>query len=90
LVETLSVILGQLARNLSHLGGRPRDQEMFVVGFHGNCVHIAGGIFAADSIARARLKGFPVELVPLQFSRGYSLLILMCITKKKNKKQMDF
>ena len=74
-VETLSTTLGQLARNPSHPGGRPRDQ-VFLVGFHGNCVHIARGIFAADSIASAWLKRFLVEPVLLQFSRGYNLLTI--------------
>ncbi|KAF7592742.1 hypothetical protein BBP40_012500 [Aspergillus hancockii] len=76
LVDTLSVMLGQLAKNIKARIGRARlqDQEVFVVGFHGYQVHIARGYFSAATIARIHSKGCSEdEVVELQFSRGYDL-----------------
>ncbi|OOF97274.1 hypothetical protein ASPCADRAFT_206090 [Aspergillus carbonarius ITEM 5010] len=76
LVETFSVMLGQLARNISVLGnsaGR-RDQDVFVIGFHGLHLHIAHGLFRADTVSRVHSKGCSAhEAFDLRFTRGYNL-----------------
>jgi hypothetical protein len=74
LVETLSVMLGQLARNFAYLSRRSRDQEVFVIGFHGYKMHIARGYFTREMITRVHVEGCSEgELVDLQFSRGFDL-----------------
>lgn len=69
-------MLGQLAKNISlHSGpAGPQDQEVFVVGFHGRYVHIAHGVFLADTILRVHSEGCSTdEVFALKFSRGYDL-----------------
>ncbi|RAL00464.1 uncharacterized protein BO80DRAFT_383146 [Aspergillus ibericus CBS 121593] len=76
LEETLSVMLGQLASNLSakdRSAGR-KDEEVFVVGFHGLYLHIAHGHFRADTISRVHAKGCSDhEVFDLKFTRGHNL-----------------
>ncbi|RAQ80830.1 hypothetical protein COH21_001190 [Aspergillus flavus] len=74
--ETLSVMLGQLAQNMTVRTGKAgvQDQEVFVVGFHGPQFHIARTLFAADLVARVHPRGCSNnEVIELQFTRGYDL-----------------
>ncbi|KNG88944.1 hypothetical protein ANOM_002205 [Aspergillus nomiae NRRL 13137] len=74
--ETLSVMLGQLAQNMTVRTGKPgvQDQEVFVVGFHGPFVHIARAFFAADLVARVHPRGCSNdEVLELKFTRDYDL-----------------
>ncbi|OGM49042.1 hypothetical protein ABOM_002361 [Aspergillus bombycis] len=74
--ETLSVMLGQLAQNMTVRTGKAgvQDQEVFVVGFHGPHVHIARVLFAADLVARVHPRGCSNdEVLELKFTRGYDL-----------------
>ncbi|PWY88928.1 hypothetical protein BO70DRAFT_157288 [Aspergillus heteromorphus CBS 117.55] len=79
LSETLSIMLGQLAKNTSILqreGRGPQDQETFVIGFHVPCFHVAYGLFPAATVARVHLQGFSLaEVFDLKFSRGYDLCL---------------
>ncbi|KAK1148653.1 hypothetical protein N8T08_008538 [Aspergillus melleus] len=78
LVETLSIMLGQLAKNIAlhHVHAGPHDQEVFVVGFHGRYVHIAHGLFLADTIMRVHSEGCSTdEVFALKFTRGYDLTL---------------
>lgn len=78
LVETVSVMLGQLATNINIRSGDTslQDQEVFVVGFFGPNVHIARGFFAADVIARVHVNGpSGNEGFELKFTRGYNLCL---------------
>ncbi|PLB48046.1 hypothetical protein P170DRAFT_204622 [Aspergillus steynii IBT 23096] len=78
LAETLSIMLGQLAKNITLHSGHagPQDQEVFVVGFHGRYVHIAHGLFLADTIMRVHSEGCTAdEVFALKFSRGYDLCL---------------
>ncbi|PYI04577.1 hypothetical protein BO78DRAFT_320064 [Aspergillus sclerotiicarbonarius CBS 121057] len=75
LMETLSIMLGHLARNMS-CGGGLQDQEVYTVGFHGSYLHIGHGLFLADTIRRVHSNGFSSEEVfDLRFSRSYNLLL---------------
>ncbi|KJK65249.1 hypothetical protein P875_00010470 [Aspergillus parasiticus SU-1] len=74
--ETLSVMLGQLAQNMTVRTGKAgvQDQEVFVVGFHGSHIHIARTFLAADLVARVHPRGCSNdEVIELQFTRGYDL-----------------
>ncbi|KAE8339878.1 hypothetical protein BDV24DRAFT_175856 [Aspergillus arachidicola] len=74
--ETLSVMLGQLAQNMTVRTGKAgvQDQDVFVVGFHGPHIHIARTFFAADLVARVHPRGCSNdEVMELQFTRGYDL-----------------
>ncbi|PGG96325.1 hypothetical protein AJ79_09630 [Helicocarpus griseus UAMH5409] len=73
--ETLCVMLGQLAANISHSRDKKlQDQEVFVTGFHGHHIHFARGFFTADSVSRVQSAGCSeVEQFELMFSRGYDL-----------------
>ncbi|OGM49519.1 hypothetical protein ABOM_001648, partial [Aspergillus bombycis] len=74
--ETLSVMLGQLAKNLSMQtgGAGSREQEVFVIGFHGLYLHIARGLFTASMISRVHSKGCSEnEVFELKFTQGYNL-----------------
>ncbi|KAE8157634.1 hypothetical protein BDV40DRAFT_292519 [Aspergillus tamarii] len=76
LAKTLSVMLGQLAQNMTVRTGKAgvQDQEAFVVGFHGLHVHIARALFAADLVARVHPRGCSRdEVIELKFTRGYDL-----------------
>ncbi|KAE8402303.1 hypothetical protein BDV37DRAFT_295455 [Aspergillus pseudonomiae] len=71
LAEILSIMLGQLARNLS---GGYEDQEVFVIGFYERCIYIARGLFGKELISRVHVKGCTQDdTVELQFTRGYDL-----------------
>ncbi|KAE8334235.1 hypothetical protein BDV24DRAFT_146198 [Aspergillus arachidicola] len=71
LAEILSIMLGQLARNRNV---DSRDQEAFIIGFHGRYVYIARGYFTSELISRAHLKGCTEdETIKIQFTRGYDL-----------------
>ena len=73
LAETLSGMLGHLAANLKSCNGLC-DQEVFVVGFHGEHFHIARGYFKSDVISRVYRKGCSeFEEFELKFTRGYDL-----------------
>ncbi|KAJ9313861.1 hypothetical protein DTO271D3_5955 [Paecilomyces variotii] len=74
LEETLSVMIGQLVGNIKIQDNHSCDQEVFVVGFHGACVHIAHGLFTTDMISRVHSKGCQSdEIFQLNFTRGYDL-----------------
>ncbi|PWY94578.1 hypothetical protein BO94DRAFT_531523 [Aspergillus sclerotioniger CBS 115572] len=66
-------MLGQLAINIrvqAHL----QDQEVFLLGYHGDRVHIVRGYFSKERIARVLAKGFSdKEVFELGFSRGWDL-----------------
>ncbi|KAH8434850.1 uncharacterized protein LDX57_012481 [Aspergillus melleus] len=69
--ETLSAMLGQLARNIRN---PVRDQEVFVVGLYGPYFYIARGFFAAATIVRVHTKGCSDdETTELKFTRNYDL-----------------
>ncbi|RAK99516.1 uncharacterized protein BO80DRAFT_359147 [Aspergillus ibericus CBS 121593] len=75
LMETLSIMLGHLARNLPR-SGELQDQEVYTVGFHGSYLHIGHGLFPADTIKRVHIKGFSSEEVfDMRFSRSYNLYL---------------
>ncbi|KAE8316150.1 hypothetical protein BDV41DRAFT_529196 [Aspergillus transmontanensis] len=76
LMETLSIMLGQLAKTMSKRTGNTgvQDQEIFVVGFYGRYIHVAHGLFPADTIAWVYSQGFSKdEAFDLKFTRGYDL-----------------
>ena len=69
--ETLSAMLGQLARNIRN---PVRDQEVFVVGLYGPYFYIARGFFAAATIGRVHTKGCSEgETAKFKFTRNYDL-----------------
>ncbi|KAI9037346.1 uncharacterized protein KD926_000633 [Aspergillus affinis] len=69
--ETLSAMLGQLARNRQ---SPVRDQEVFIVGLYGPYLYIARGFFTAATIARVHTKGCAEgETTELKFTRNYDL-----------------
>ncbi|PLB55418.1 hypothetical protein P170DRAFT_443215 [Aspergillus steynii IBT 23096] len=71
LAETLNIMLGQLAANLSVPF---QDQDAFVVGYYGSCVFVARGSFSGDMISRVHSNGCSEEDVfQLKFTRGYDL-----------------
>ncbi|KAE8152276.1 hypothetical protein BDV25DRAFT_138091 [Aspergillus avenaceus] len=76
LTETLSIMLGQLAKNifLPGDGAQVQDQEVYAVGFRGAYFHIVYGYFPAGTITRVHSKGCARdEKLTLRFSRGYHL-----------------
>ncbi|KAL1852565.1 hypothetical protein Plec18170_005696 [Paecilomyces lecythidis] len=77
LEDTLSVMLGQLAKNVKFRNGHTgfQDQEVFVLGFHGLGFHIVRGFFTADVISRVQVNGCSVDdAFELRFTRSYNLL----------------
>ncbi|KAB8226235.1 hypothetical protein BDV33DRAFT_187008 [Aspergillus novoparasiticus] len=77
-METLSIMLGQLAKNTSIRTGNlvVQDQEVYMVGFYGRYIHIARGLFPADTIARVHSQGCSKdEAFDLKFTRGYDLCL---------------
>ncbi|KAE8382749.1 hypothetical protein BDV26DRAFT_288307 [Aspergillus bertholletiae] len=71
LADILSIMLGQLAKNLNR---HSKDQEVFIIGFYGQCIYIARGYFTSDIISRAHLKGCKEDdAIEIQFTRGYNL-----------------
>ncbi|PLB43627.1 hypothetical protein P170DRAFT_459282 [Aspergillus steynii IBT 23096] len=76
--ETLSVMLGQLAASMS-IQSESRgfqDQETFAIGFHGLHIHIACGVFTADSISKVQREGCSKDdIFDLSFTRGYNLCV---------------
>ncbi|KAH8425241.1 uncharacterized protein LDX57_002997 [Aspergillus melleus] len=78
LMETVSIMLGQLTKNLSvqRSGEGIQDQEVFVVGFHGFHFHIARAWFTKSQISRVHAKGCSEnEILNLEFTRGYNLCL---------------
>ncbi|KAK6829264.1 hypothetical protein RU639_003207 [Aspergillus parasiticus] len=78
LMETLSIMLGQLAKNTSIQTGNigVQDQEVYVVGLYGRYIHVACGLFPADTIARVHSQGCSKdEVFDLKFTRGYDLCL---------------
>ncbi|KAE8352830.1 hypothetical protein BDV28DRAFT_157548 [Aspergillus coremiiformis] len=75
--ETLSVMVSQLAQNMSVRTGRGiQDQEVFVIGFHGPRIHIARALFTADMISRVHPRGCSRdEVFELKFTRSYDLTL---------------
>ena len=71
LAEDLSIMLGQLAANVSidH-----QDQEVFTLGLYGSCIYISRGLFTTLQMDRVHSKGCSEnEVFHLRFSRGYNL-----------------
>lgn len=71
LAENLSIMLGQLAANVSidH-----QDQEVFTLGLYGSSIYISRGLFTTSQIAKVHSKGCSEnEVFHLRFSRGYNL-----------------
>ncbi|PGH13514.1 hypothetical protein AJ79_03645 [Helicocarpus griseus UAMH5409] len=78
LEQTVSIMLGQLALDMSVDSGSTgsRDQEVFVVGFHGSYFHIGHALFTADVISRVHSRGCSQdEVVGLEFTHGYNLCL---------------
>ncbi|KAB8208131.1 hypothetical protein BDV34DRAFT_233660 [Aspergillus parasiticus] len=76
LMETLSIMLGQLAKTMSIRTGNTgvQDQNIFVVGYYGRYIHVARGLFPADTIARVHSQGCSKdEAFDLKFTRSYDL-----------------
>lgn len=70
------MMIGQLVGNIKIQDNHSCDQEVFVVGFHGACVHIAHGLFTTDMISRVHSKGcHSDEIFQLNFTRGYDLCL---------------
>ena len=72
LAENLSIMLGQLAQNISI---DTRNQEVFTVGLYGSCIYISHGMFTTSQVFRVTtVKGLLRERgLPLKFTRGYDL-----------------
>ncbi|PLB48728.1 hypothetical protein P170DRAFT_446569 [Aspergillus steynii IBT 23096] len=71
LAEILSIMLGQLAKNIRV---DFQDQEVFIVGFYGRCIYIARGYFTTDLISQVQLHGYTEdETIEIQFTRGCNL-----------------
>ncbi|KAB8069209.1 hypothetical protein BDV29DRAFT_198857 [Aspergillus leporis] len=69
--EIPSIMLGQLARNVSMI---PGNKEIYIVGFYGHCIYITLGFFAADIIFLVHSKACSDdETFALKFTRGYNL-----------------
>lgn len=76
LEETLSIMLGQLTRNINIQSNTLNDQEVFVIGFHGAYIHVARGFFTASLISRVHSQGCSEdESFDLKFTRGYNLCL---------------
>jgi hypothetical protein len=76
LMETLSVMLGQLTINIGaqRADEDSQDQEVFVVGFHGFYFHVAHGFFTKTLVSRVHAKGCSEnESFSLRFTQGYNL-----------------
>lgn len=71
MAEILSIMLGQVARNVSVCH---EDQEAFIIGFYERRIYIARGFFTKDLISRVHLKGCSGDdAIELLFTRGYNL-----------------
>ncbi|RAQ41899.1 hypothetical protein AFGD_000960 [Aspergillus flavus] len=84
LMETLSTMLGQFAKTTSIQNGNTgfQGQEVYVVGLYGRYIHVACGLFPADTIARVHSQGCSKdEVFDLKFTRGYDLYLLGGNTK---------
>lgn len=71
LAENLSIMLGQLAANVSidH-----QDQEVFTLGLYGSSIYISRGLFTTTQMEQVHSKGCSEnETFHLKFSRGYDL-----------------
>ncbi|OJZ81909.1 hypothetical protein ASPFODRAFT_84841 [Aspergillus luchuensis CBS 106.47] len=71
LAENLSIMLGQLAANVSidH-----QDQEVFTLGLYGSSIYVSRGLFTTTQMEQVQSKGCPEnETFHLRFSRGYNL-----------------
>ncbi|RAH56790.1 hypothetical protein BO85DRAFT_488964 [Aspergillus piperis CBS 112811] len=71
LAENLSIMLGQLAANVSidH-----QDQEVFTLGLYGSSIYISRGLFTTTQMEQVHSKGCSEnETFHLRFSRGYNL-----------------
>ncbi|KAI9043423.1 uncharacterized protein KD926_003574 [Aspergillus affinis] len=78
LMETVSIMLGQLTKSLEvqRSSEGVQGQEVFVAGFHGFHCHIACAWFAESLISRVHAKGCSEnEVLNLQFTRGYNLCL---------------
>ncbi|RAL06549.1 uncharacterized protein BO97DRAFT_358529, partial [Aspergillus homomorphus CBS 101889] len=74
--ETFSIMLGQLASNLGVWKNCNvlREQEVFVIGFYGSCIHVARGIFTLDPVSRAHSQGLSdIGAFNIDFTRGFNL-----------------
>lgn len=71
LAENQSIMLGQLAANVST---DHQDQEVFTLGLYGSCIYISRGLFTTTQMDRVHSKGCSEnEVFHLKFSRGYDL-----------------
>ncbi|RAK83712.1 hypothetical protein BO79DRAFT_277545, partial [Aspergillus costaricaensis CBS 115574] len=71
LAENLSIMLGQLAANISI---NHQDQEVFTLGLYGSCIYIPRGLFTTTQMRQVHSKGCSEnETFHLRFSRGYNL-----------------
>ena len=79
LQENLQIILGQLAANVKALGqpgDKFRDQEVFVVGMHGQFFYIMRAFFNAKDMAAVwRNKDSGRHSFTVYLSRDYNLLV---------------
>lgn len=71
LAENLSIMLGQLAKNVSI---DTQDQEIFIVGLYGSYIYISHGLFTTSQVFRVQTKGCSEnEVFRSRFTRGYDL-----------------
>src|SRR4051794_6506963 len=76
---SLKIILGQLTANIKALSGpgdKFQDQEVFIVGMHGQFFHIMRGSFGAQDMAAIWLgKDLGHQAFRVYLSNDYNLLV---------------
>jgi len=65
--------LGQLVQNLKSLGNKWVDQEVYIIGMHGQYLHLIRGVFPAANVIDTVSNGKALQPFVVHFSKDFDM-----------------